>query len=430
MSWEHDLRLGREALSTSQLEVAEGRLRSALATASGEFWYPVEEMAEIQSALAEALFLKGCYAEAKQLFEDSEDYFGKAADSIEGMCRTINWYGLAEIYIQQAESKEKALNFFKKAAVNLRICTDYRQLYLKRANAFINDVAEKPMLPWEKAETMRSQELKQVTELISVPADMPQDLVNRYVEWESLLEQSGNCRAKETPEDTLEAYKLANKALELATTLFPMHHSASALTIMAMASASGAMRMLKQAEDLFLCAIEIFEQVEGEDSVEAAIAKLNFAHFYRKAETYEMADIQFRSAGEILYEHADVDQESFQQNATVFGEMLAAWKAMRQAQSLLHQGKEKEIAQEYDAALVSYMQAQRKLSDHFPTSHRTSLLVQESIKRVYENCGWSEEAQKLSKEIEACKSKLAVQEIAWAKAIDAAPTLAIAKKAA
>lgn len=76
MSWEHDLRLGREALSTSQLEVAEVRLRSALATASGEFWYPVEEMAEIQSALAEALFLKGCYAEAKQLFEESEDYFG------------------------------------------------------------------------------------------------------------------------------------------------------------------------------------------------------------------------------------------------------------------------------------------------------------------------------------------------------------------
>lgn len=430
MSWEQDLRLGREALFRAQFEVAEMRLRSALATAYGDFWYPVEEIAEIQSSLAEALLLKGCYAEAKQLFEDSEDFFGNAVDSVEGISRTINWYGLAEIYIQHPESKEKALEFFKKAAVNLRLCSGYRQPYLERARAFISGIAEMPLLPWEKTETLRSHELRKLTELISVPADMPQDRVNRYVEWEKLLEQAGNCRAKETPEDTLEAYMLANEALELATTLFPMNHPASALTVMAMASASGALRMTRQAEDLFLCAIEIFEQVEGKDSVEAAIAKLNFAHFYRKAEMYSIADIQFRSAAEILNEHEDVDQESFQQNARVFCDMLTAWESIRGAKALLQQGKEKELAQQYEAALMSYLEAKRLLADHFPSNHNACLLVQESIKQIYENCGWAEEAQKLSNEIEAIKSALDAQEIAWRIAITAAPPLAIAKKAA
>jgi len=430
MSWEQDLRFGREAISTSQFEVAEVRLRSALATASGEFWYPVEELAEIQTALAEALLMKGCYPEAKQLFEQSEDYFGKAVDPVDGICRTMNWYGLAEIHIQQPESREMALAFFKKAATTLRLCTGYRQLFFKRASAFIDGLADKPLLPWEKAETERSQELRQITESISVSGELPQAEIDRLVEWEKLLEQSGNCLARETPEDTLEAYKLANQALELAMTLFPMHHTASALTMTAMATASGALRMLQQAEDLHSFAIEILEMLEGKDSVEVALARLNLAHLYRKAEMYNEADIHFRDAAAILNENADVDQDQFQQHASLFCDMLAAWKSLRQACLHIQQGKELELAQKFDEALVSYSQARRSLLERFPTYHNSCLLVEESIKQVYEKLGWTEQAEKLSGEIDALKLILDAQDNAWNKVMAAAPRLAIAKKAA
>jgi tetratricopeptide (TPR) repeat protein len=430
MSWEQDMRLGRDALSESLYDVAEMRLRSALATASSEFWYPTEELAEIQTLLAEALLLKGRYAEAKPLFEQSEKFFLDQGESVEGIVRAMNWFGLAEINFQQLETANIALELFKKSAPFLLHGTGHRQLFHKRAIAFVDETGDAPPMPWEKAEMERLAQIRQVTESIVVCGELPQDVMAQLVEWEGLLEKSRNCLAKETPEDVLEGYKLANQALGLATRLFPLHHGASAYSMTVMASASGAMRMLGQAEDLYTVAIEIHEMISGKKSMEAGLTRLNFAHLYRKAELFEEADVQFRMAAEILSRNHEVNQDEFQRHSSMFCDMLAAWRTAQEACLLIQHGKELELAQKLDAALISLIKAKRMLSEKFPDEHKICLIVREAIMQVYEKLGWHEDVAKVSREIETIKNALDDKEIAWKKVATAAPPLAIAKKAA
>lgn len=430
MSWVQELRQGREALSESQHDVAEMRLRSALASALGEFWYPAVELAEVQTALAEVLLLKGCYAEAKQLLEQSESFFGTEGESVDGIIRAINWYGLAEIHIQQHATAKLALEFFKKAAPFLKHSTGYRELFYMRTCAFINESTKIPKLPWEKAETERSQEIRQVTESIVVAGELPQVVIAQLVEWEGILEKALTCLANETPEDILEGYKLANQGLELATMLFPLHHAASAFSVTVMASASCAMRMLAQAEDLYKIAIEIHELLSGKRCMEAGLTRLNLAHHYRKVEMYAEADVYFRSAAEILSGNSEVHQDEFQRHARIFCDMLAAWRTAQESCLHIQHGKELELVQKFDEALLSFLKARRMLSQHFPKHHKSCLLVEQAIKQIYEKLGWHEKAAPIAKEIESIKCMLDVQEEAWKKVEAAAPPLAIAKKAA
>jgi len=125
-----------------------------------------------------------------------------------------------------------------------------------------------------------------------------------------------------------------------------------------------------------------------------------------------------------------VNQEDFQRHARIFCDMLAAWRTAQESCLLIQHGKELELIQKFDEALVSFLKARRMLSQHFPTHHKSCLIVAEAIEQVYDKLGWTEQAGKISHEIESIKITLIATENEWKKVTAAAPPLALAKKAA
>lgn len=429
MSWEQELQMGQVALSKQEIEIAEKRFRSALASTQAEFWYPVPEIAEIQSLLAEALLLRGCYAEAKQFFEQSEDFFGSAEYAVDSFRRSINWYGLAEI-IQQEKDQERALKLFKDAVPFLKHSSDHRHLFYERACAFISGVEEKPLLPWEMTETAKSKEMKQISEAISVAFDTPESEIEKARNWEQLLHQVTDCTQVGTPEKALEAYLLARKTLALAKTLFPLKHAASALTISQVASALGALRMFEEAAEHYRFAIEILQELFGVDSIEVAMMRMNLAHLFRKAEMYPDAHFQFCNAAANLVENEEVDQEQFQRHCELFLQMQAAWKCSSQVKELVRHAKEMEAAEKYSEAIQALFKAMKALAKYFPATHSLSLLVKDSLHQIYANLGWDEEVEALAKEISSLKASIEAEEKRWKDIISSLDQEAVLRQAA